>query len=133
VVGFLSTERPDKFAGQLNAFREGHTQCENLPDRIMAPQRKPARNRDRRDSIADTFLGSSGADVREGAGEGLFCAWRRFSSHCLHSRPSRTPVRHERAGGRLDRGSARDLTGMSLRTVFNALVQKQQPQRFLFR
>jgi antirestriction protein ArdC len=44
-------------------------QCENLPERIKAPSPMRIRNPDARDGLADDFLRSSGADIREGHGE----------------------------------------------------------------
>lgn len=47
-------------------------QCDGLPDRVIAPKIKAARNPDVRDELADQFLASSGADIREGAGEAYY-------------------------------------------------------------
>jgi antirestriction protein ArdC len=52
-------------------------QCENLPD-----TRKPirVRNPDTRDELADAFLHSTGADIREGSGEAYYVPSRDFIS-----------------------------------------------------
>src|SRR5882757_1665200 len=47
-------------------------QCESLPDRIRAGKPMRVRNPDTRDSLADEFLCSTGADIREGHGEAYF-------------------------------------------------------------
>jgi len=47
-------------------------QCENLPERVMAPPVKAARNPDARDELADAFIASTGAAFREGAGEAYY-------------------------------------------------------------
>jgi antirestriction protein ArdC len=48
-------------------------QCENLPDKIIAPATgKPPRNRDERDATIDEFMACTQADIREGAGEAFF-------------------------------------------------------------
>jgi antirestriction protein ArdC len=41
-------------------------QCENLPDTIRAGKPMRVRNPDTRDALADEFLRSTGADIREG-------------------------------------------------------------------
>ena len=48
------------------------SQCENLPDSIRAGKPMRVRNPDTRDTLADDFLCSTGADVREGQGEAYF-------------------------------------------------------------
>jgi antirestriction protein ArdC len=47
-------------------------QCEGLPDGIRAGNSMRARNPDTRDALADEFLRSTGADVREGRGEAYY-------------------------------------------------------------
>ncbi|MGH6777884.1 MAG: ArdC family protein [Bradyrhizobium sp.] len=47
-------------------------QCENLPQRIVAPSAVKPRNPEARDDIADEFLRSTGADIREGFGEAYY-------------------------------------------------------------
>ena len=55
-------------------------QCDNLPDSIKAgrPMRVP--NPDTRDGLADEFLRSTGADIREGHGEAYFVPSQDFIS-----------------------------------------------------
>lgn len=48
------------------------SQCEGLPDRIVNKTPAKPRNHDIRDDIADAFLTSTGADIREGAGAALY-------------------------------------------------------------
>jgi antirestriction protein ArdC len=47
-------------------------QCENLPDNIKAGKPMRIRNPDTRDALADEFLRSTGADIREGSGEAYY-------------------------------------------------------------
>jgi antirestriction protein ArdC len=47
-------------------------QCENLPDSTRAGKPMRVRNPDTRDALADEFLRSSGADIREGHGEAYY-------------------------------------------------------------
>jgi len=47
-------------------------QCEGLPDEIRAGKPMRVRNPDTRDGLADEFLRSTGADIREGHGEAYF-------------------------------------------------------------
>jgi antirestriction protein ArdC len=47
-------------------------QCENLPDGVKAGKLMRVRNPDTRDILADEFLLSTGADIREGHGEALY-------------------------------------------------------------
>jgi antirestriction protein ArdC len=55
-------------------------QCENLPDNINAGKPVRVRNPDTRDELADTFLQSTGADIREGYGEAYYVPSRDFIS-----------------------------------------------------
>jgi antirestriction protein ArdC len=55
-------------------------QCENLPDRVKAGKPTRARNPDTRDELADDFLRSTGADIREGHGEAYYVPSRDFIS-----------------------------------------------------
>ena len=41
-------------------------QCDGLRDRILTPQAKAPRNKDQRDGLADEFLATTQADIREG-------------------------------------------------------------------
>src|SRR5947199_5651360 len=53
-------------------------QCENLPDSIITPKPIRVRNPDARDQLADAFLHSTGADIREGQGEACYVPSRDF-------------------------------------------------------
>jgi antirestriction protein ArdC len=55
-------------------------QCENLPDSIKAGRPIRVRNPDTRDGLADEFLRSTGADIREGHGEAYYVPSRDFIS-----------------------------------------------------
>ena len=56
-------------------------QCEGLPDSIKAGKPMRVRNPDTRDALADEFLRSTGADMREGNGEAYLCAEPGFYFH----------------------------------------------------
>jgi antirestriction protein ArdC len=47
-------------------------QCDNLPDTVIAGKPMRVRNPDTRDELADDFLRSSSADIREGHGEAFY-------------------------------------------------------------
>jgi antirestriction protein ArdC len=47
-------------------------QCDNPPDSIITGKPMRVRNPDARDGLADEFLQSTGADIREGSGEAYF-------------------------------------------------------------
>ena len=55
-------------------------QCENLPDSITTGRPMRVRNPDTRDELADAFLHSTGADIREGHGEAYYVPSRDFIS-----------------------------------------------------
>jgi antirestriction protein ArdC len=55
-------------------------QCENLPDTIVTGKPMRVRNPDTRDELADAFLHSTGADIREGHGEACYISSRDFIS-----------------------------------------------------
>ena len=55
-------------------------QCENLPDSIKAGKPMRVRNPDTRDALADEFLCSTGADIREGNGEAYYVPSHDFIS-----------------------------------------------------
>jgi antirestriction protein ArdC len=55
-------------------------QCQNLPDSIKAGKPMRVRNPDTRDALADQFLHSTGADIREGNGEAYYVPSRGFIS-----------------------------------------------------
>jgi antirestriction protein ArdC len=49
------------------------SQCDGLPEKIVrGPESPEVRNRDDRDALADEFLGSTRADIREGFGEAYY-------------------------------------------------------------
>lgn len=55
-------------------------QCDGLPDGIVAGKPQRVRNPDSRDTLADEFLGSTGADIREGMGEAYYVPSKDFIS-----------------------------------------------------
>ena len=55
-------------------------QCENLPESINTGKPMRVRNPDARDELADAFLHSTGADIREGQGEAYYVPSRDFIS-----------------------------------------------------
>ena len=55
-------------------------QCENLPDSVIAGRPMRVRNPETRDELADDFLRSTGADIREGHGEAFYVPSRDFIS-----------------------------------------------------
>lgn len=55
-------------------------QCEGLPDSIRAGKPMRVRNPDGRDALADEFLRSTGADIREGQGEAYYVPGTDFVS-----------------------------------------------------
>jgi antirestriction protein ArdC len=55
-------------------------QCDGLPDSIRAGKPMRVRNPDMRDMLADEFLHSTGADIREGHGEAYFVPSHDFIS-----------------------------------------------------
>jgi antirestriction protein ArdC len=55
-------------------------QCENLPDSVKAGKPIRVRNPDTRDTLADEFLLSTGADIREGHGEAYYVPSHDFIS-----------------------------------------------------
>ena len=55
-------------------------QCENLPEAVYATAGARMRNPDSRDQLADDFLCSTGADIREGHGEAYYVPSRDFIS-----------------------------------------------------
>jgi antirestriction protein ArdC len=55
-------------------------QCEKLPDDITTGKPMRVRNPDARDGLADEFLRSTGADIREGHGEAYFVPSNDFIS-----------------------------------------------------
>jgi antirestriction protein ArdC len=55
-------------------------QCENLPDSVKTGKPMRVRNPDIRDALADEFIRSTSADIREGSGEAYFAPSRDFIS-----------------------------------------------------
>jgi antirestriction protein ArdC len=55
-------------------------QCENLPDSVKTGKPICVRNPGTRDELADAFLQSTGADIREGHGEAHYVPSRDFIS-----------------------------------------------------
>jgi antirestriction protein ArdC len=55
-------------------------QCENLPDSVQSGKPMRVRNPDTRDALADEFLRSTGADIREGHGEAYYVPGHDFIS-----------------------------------------------------
>ena len=55
-------------------------QCENLPISVTAGKQTRVRNLDTRDELADEFLRSTGADIREGHGEAYYLPGADFIS-----------------------------------------------------
>jgi antirestriction protein ArdC len=55
-------------------------QCENLPESVDKGKPIRVRNPDTRDELADAFLHSTGADIREGNGEAFYVPSRDFIS-----------------------------------------------------
>jgi antirestriction protein ArdC len=66
-------------------------QCEHLPDSVKTGKPLRVRNPDARDDLADEFLRSTGADIREGHGEAFTCR-AAISFRCLPSRRSRARI-----------------------------------------
>jgi antirestriction protein ArdC len=55
-------------------------QCDGLPDNVTMGKPMRVRNPDARDDLADQFLRSTGADIREGHGEAFYVPSRDFIS-----------------------------------------------------
>jgi antirestriction protein ArdC len=75
----------DNFATRLVPLMREYTvfnvdQCENLPGSIITGKPIRVRNPDTRDELADAFLRSTGADIREGHGEAFYVPSRDFIS-----------------------------------------------------
>ena len=67
-------------ADAARIYRFNVDQCESLPDGIKAGKPMRVRNPDTRDALADEFLRSTGADIREGHGEAYFVPSHDFIS-----------------------------------------------------
>lgn len=67
-------------------------QCENLPDKIVHGAEFKVRNQDEREALADDFVRSVGADIREGAGVPCYVPSKDFISvppfACFESKPA---------------------------------------------
>jgi antirestriction protein ArdC len=55
-------------------------QCDGLPERIVSGKPMRVRNPDTRDALADEFLATTGADVREGHGKAYYVPGQDFIS-----------------------------------------------------
>jgi antirestriction protein ArdC len=55
-------------------------QCENLPERIVAPAAAKLNNPDERSAAIDAFLACTGANIREGSGEAYYLPGADFIS-----------------------------------------------------
>jgi antirestriction protein ArdC len=55
-------------------------QCDGLPERIVSGKPQRVRNPDTRDALADEFLVTTGADIREGHGEAYYAPGKDFIS-----------------------------------------------------
>ena len=66
-------------------------QCEALPDSVVKGKPSRLRNPDTRDALADEFLASISADIREGHGEAYYMPGQDFIS-LPHSRRSKAPI-----------------------------------------
>src|SRR5262245_39564809 len=74
-------ERPTRPVPMLREYTVFNVdQCENLPDSVRAGKPMSVRNPDTRDDLADQFLRSTGADIREGHGEAYYVPSRDFIS-----------------------------------------------------
>ena len=75
----------DNFSSRLVPMKREYTvfnldQCENVPDSVNTEKPIRVRNPDTRDELADVFLHSTGADIRENHGETYFVPSRDFIS-----------------------------------------------------
>ena len=66
-------------------------QCERLPDSIVNSKPMRVRNPDTRDALADEFLRSTSADIREGQGEAYYVPATSLF-RCRRSRHSRAQI-----------------------------------------
>jgi antirestriction protein ArdC len=81
----IQEEAEDEAATRLVPMMREYTvfnvdQCENLPDSVRAGKPARVRNPDARDELADEFLRSTRADIREGHGEAFYVPSRDFIS-----------------------------------------------------
>ena len=65
---------------RFSYFNIERDNSENLPDRVKAGKPMRVRNPDTRDALADEFLCSTGADIREGHGEAYYVPSHDFIS-----------------------------------------------------
>jgi antirestriction protein ArdC len=73
-------ETATRLVPMLREYTVFNEQCENLPDSVNTGKPMRVRNPDARDELADAFLGSTGADIREGHGEACYIPSRDFIS-----------------------------------------------------
>jgi antirestriction protein ArdC len=73
---------PDRVVTMLREYCVFNVaQCDGLPEKIVnGPAAPRVRNPETRDPLADEFLASTGADIREGAGEAYYAPGRDFIS-----------------------------------------------------
>ncbi len=81
----IKDDEGDKIDARLVPMMREYTvfnvdQCENLPDTVKAGKPMRVRNPDTRDALADEFLRSTGADIREGQGEAYYVPSHDFIS-----------------------------------------------------
>ena len=74
----IKLNAPDPMMREYTVFNVD--QCENLPDSITRGKPMRVRNPDTRDELADEFLHSTGADIREGHGEAYYVPSQDFIS-----------------------------------------------------
>jgi antirestriction protein ArdC len=76
-----STENETRLVPMLREYTVFNVdQCEGLPDSIRSGKPMRVRNPDTRDALADGFLRSTGADIREGHGEAYYVPSHDFIS-----------------------------------------------------
>jgi antirestriction protein ArdC len=74
-------EREDKLIPMMREYTVFNVaQCEGLPTSVVEGKPARVRNPDTRDALADEFLASSGAVIREGQGEAYYAAGADFIS-----------------------------------------------------
>jgi antirestriction protein ArdC len=75
----------DSSSTRLNSMMRDYTvfnvdQCDHLPESVITGKPMRVRNPDTRDELADAFLYSTGADIREGHGEAFYVPSQDFIS-----------------------------------------------------
>jgi antirestriction protein ArdC len=81
----IHDDRDDDTSSRLFPMMREYTvfnvdQCEDLPEKVKTGRPIRVRNPDIRDDLADEFLRSTGADIREGHGEAYYVLSRDFIS-----------------------------------------------------